>query len=77
MAVILVFNSIDRTAASKRSSSASTRHTNNKNAKLTSELACNKQSEEDVDTVFGRISGYGNVSRPFPRDQNELNEYCK
>ena len=41
------------------------------------ELPCTKQAEADVDVVFGRMSGYGNVSRSFPSNQNELNDYCK
>lgn len=41
------------------------------------ELPCTKQAEADVDVVFGRMSGYGNVSRPFPSNQDELNDYCK
>ena len=41
------------------------------------ELPCTKQAESDVDVVFGRMSGYGNVSRTFPSNENELNQYCK
>lgn len=41
------------------------------------ELSCTKQSEADVDVVFGRMSGYGNVSRTFPSNEAELAKYCK
>ena len=52
---------------------------NNKNKKtdIQTELPCTKQAEADVDVVFGRMSGYGNVSRLFPSNQDELNEYCR
>ena len=41
------------------------------------ELPCSKSSEAEVDVVFGRMSGYGNVSRPYPSTENELQEYCR
>ncbi len=47
-----------------------------KNEVLT-DLPCTKQAEADVDVVFGRMSGYGNGSRSFPINENELGSYCK
>lgn len=47
-----------------------------KNEVLT-DLPCTKQAEADVDVVFGRMSGYGNGSRSFPLNENELGTYCK
>lgn len=43
----------------------------------TAELPCTKEAEVDVDMVFGRMSGYGNVSRGFPIKESDLTEYCK
>ena len=48
-----------------------------KKSEVIRELPCTKQAEADVDVVFGRMSGYGNVSRPFPSSESELGQYCK
>lgn len=48
-----------------------------KTTEETPELPCTKEAEVDVDMVFGRMSGYGNVSRGFPIKESDLTEYCK
>nr|XP_027203418.1 uncharacterized protein LOC113797262 [Dermatophagoides pteronyssinus] len=83
--VITVILLIDMSIIEARRSKHSRKRGNHrshksKNAKIrrrNAELPCKKGAEGEVDAVFGRMSGYGNVSRPFPTDQQELNNYCK
>lgn len=48
-----------------------------KKSEVATDLPCTKAAEADVDVVFGRMSGYGNGSRSFPLNENELSSYCK
>ncbi|KAF7496611.1 hypothetical protein SSS_08428 [Sarcoptes scabiei] len=61
----------------KKLKKSSTNGTTQQSNITTSELPCTKHAESEVDFVFGRLSGYGNVSRPFPSDSIELIDYCK
>lgn len=65
--LIFYFLAISQADAKKSSSSSST----------PKELPCTKDAEAQVDTVFGRMSGYGNISRPFPSNEEQLSKYCK
>ncbi len=40
-------------------------------------LGCTKSSEKIADDMFGHMIGYGNNSRKFPINNNELTTYCR
>ncbi|XP_054152482.1 uncharacterized protein LOC128951258 [Oppia nitens] len=40
------------------------------------QLTCNKSSERTADTMFGHMVGYGNNSRRFPENDDEMQKYC-
>lgn len=78
--LLLDMNIIEAKRSKHSKRGGSHRSHKSKGAKIrrrNAELPCKKGAEGEVDAVFGRISGYGNVSRPFPTDQQELSDYCK
>jgi hypothetical protein len=40
-------------------------------------LPCDKNSENISDEIFGHMIGYGNNSRKFPLNSQEMTTYCR